>query len=294
MAGLFDDDWFLNTDATAGFDSSNLTPSDIGNPILASSESAAPKDDMGPLLSNSAPSDYMSGQGGPVSYGMPKPVPPLPSIPTTLATPAPETGYRGDVPPAGVWVPPSLAGAPAPSLPAAPVATPPIAPKPTIMTGAGRALEPSISQLETGGRPGGGYETLGTTIQKGTHAGTQAIGRFQFMPKYIPQFTREAFGEKGEMTPEQFKASPAAQDRLFDYRMSNRYLKKNSLEDAARSHIGFGKVDPTTKMNAATYAARAAAAAGTLPSREDILKAAGRDQYGRKIPVSPWLPGPLL
>jgi hypothetical protein len=66
----------------------------------------------------------------------------------------------------------------------------------------------AISRIESGGR----YDLLGPV----TRTGDRAYGRYQVMGANIPTWT-EAAG-LGRMTPQQFLASPQAQDAVFRHR----------------------------------------------------------------------------
>ena len=62
----------------------------------------------------------------------------------------------------------------------------------------------NIAQIESGGFKNP-YEALNPS--------THAIGKYQVMPKNVPGWTMAALGRS--MTPEEFKASPAAQEAVF-------------------------------------------------------------------------------
>lgn len=81
----------------------------------------------------------------------------------------------------------------------------------------------AIAKIESGGR----YNATGPV----TKNGDRAYGKYQVMGNNIPQWTKEALGQ--EMTPEQFVASPQAQDAVFKHRFGGYLDKTGSPSDAA-------------------------------------------------------------
>lgn len=63
-----------------------------------------------------------------------------------------------------------------------------------------------------------------------TESGDRAYGAYGVMGANIPEWTYNALGQN--MTPEEFLASPEAQDAVFDYQFGS-YLAKGSPQDAA-------------------------------------------------------------
>lgn len=82
----------------------------------------------------------------------------------------------------------------------------------------------AISGIESGGR----YGLLGPIVKNGD----RAYGRYQVMGSNIPQWTQEVLGQS--MTPQQFLASPQAQDAVFNAKFGN-YVQKYGPEGAARA-----------------------------------------------------------
>lgn len=85
----------------------------------------------------------------------------------------------------------------------------------------------AIRQIESGGN----YSALGPVVTRGRYAGDRAYGAYQVMGKNIPQWTREVLGR--EMTPAQFLADSAAQDRVFMSKFGQAAQRHGSLVDAA-------------------------------------------------------------
>lgn len=89
------------------------------------------------------------------------------------------------------------------------------------------ALSPfagAISNIESGGR----YDLLGPA----TRSGDRAHGKYQVMGENIGPWTEAALGRR--LTPEQFLASPDAQEAVFAHQFGQ-YVKKYGPEGAARA-----------------------------------------------------------
>ena len=103
---------------------------------------------------------------------------------------------------------------------------------PTDMT----AYRDAITGIESGGK----YDAIGPT----TKTGDRAYGRYQVMGANVPQWTQEALGQS--MTPQQFLADQAAQDKVFDHIFGG-YVDKYGPEGAAQAWFGgpgsIGKLD---------------------------------------------------
>jgi hypothetical protein len=77
---------------------------------------------------------------------------------------------------------------------------------------------------------GGNYQAVGPDAGKGRG---HAIGKYQVLPANVGPWTKEAIGV--ELTPEQFAASPAVQDAVFQHKFVGQYLPKYGPEGAARA-----------------------------------------------------------
>ncbi len=82
----------------------------------------------------------------------------------------------------------------------------------------------AIASLESAGS--GGYSALGPV----TKTGDRGYGKYMVMGANIPQWTQEALGKS--MTPQEFLASPDAQEKVFEHRFGG-YLNQGSEADAA-------------------------------------------------------------
>lgn len=82
----------------------------------------------------------------------------------------------------------------------------------------------AIAGIESGGK----YDVLGPV----TKTGDRAYGKYQVMGANIPEWTRTHLGQP--MTPEQFLASPEAQDAVFKGQFGQ-YTQKYGPEGAARA-----------------------------------------------------------
>jgi hypothetical protein len=111
--------------------------------------------------------------------------------------------------------------APAVAPAAAPVAAPAMAPVAAAPAGDAAA---AIAAIESGGK----YDKLGPV----TKTGDRAYGKYQVMGANVPQWTRTHLGQ--EMTPDQFLASPEAQDAVFKGQFGQ-YAGKYGPEGAAKA-----------------------------------------------------------
>ncbi len=156
-----------------------------------------------------------------------------------------------------------------------------MAPQPTQQPAGDPAA--AISSIESGGR----YDALGPV----TKTGDRAYGKYQVMGANIGPWTKEALGR--EMTPQEFAASPEAQDAVFKAKFGQ-YSQKYGPEGAARAWFaGEGGMNDLGRKDqlgttVGDYGARFAQAAG-LPSN-----AAPAQFNGQQSAPSPALPGASL
>ena len=90
-----------------------------------------------------------------------------------------------------------------------------------------KARSAGIAGIESGGAKDP-YSLVGAR----TRTGDRAIGKYQIMGANVPQWTAAALGQP--MTPEQFRASPDAQEATFRHRFGQ-YVDKYGEEGAARA-----------------------------------------------------------
>lgn len=81
----------------------------------------------------------------------------------------------------------------------------------------------AIASVESGGK----YSLLGPETK-----GDRAYGKYQIMGANVPQWTKEILGQS--LTPEQFLASPEAQDAVFQGKFGQ-YVDKYGPEGAAKA-----------------------------------------------------------
>lgn len=118
----------------------------------------------------------------------------------------------------------------------------------------------AIASIESGGK----YDLLGPV----TKTGDRAYGKYQVMGANIPQWTKAHLGQA--MTPEQFLASPEAQDAVFKGQFGQ-YAQKYGPEGAAKAWFAGerGMNNPNAKDQLGTsvqsYADRFTKAYGGLP-----------------------------
>jgi hypothetical protein len=96
------------------------------------------------------------------------------------------------------------------------------------------ARQNAIASIETGGRRDP-YQTVGVTTRYRDGTVDQPYGRYQVMGKNIPRWTQAALGQS--MSPQEFLASPEAQDAVFNHRFGS-YVDKYGEEGAARAWFG--------------------------------------------------------
>lgn len=83
----------------------------------------------------------------------------------------------------------------------------------------------AIAAIESKGS--GDYAATGPV----TNRGDRAFGRYQVMGANIPEWTKAALGKP--MSPQEFLASPEAQDKVFDHRFGSYVQKYGNPQDAA-------------------------------------------------------------
>lgn len=129
------------------------------------------------------------------------------------------------------------------SAPASPAAAPAGMPQPMALGANGQPLraldggimpagmgEPSsYSRAIAANESGGDYKALGPVIPK---TGDRAYGKYQVMGSNVPQWTQEVLGRP--MTPQQFVASPEAQEAVFKAKFGQ-YVQKYGPEGASRA-----------------------------------------------------------
>jgi len=86
------------------------------------------------------------------------------------------------------------------------------------------SLRAAIAGIESAGS--GGYKAVGPV----TKSGDRAYGKYQVMGANIPKWTEQVLGKR--MTPQQFLADPAAQDKVFDTIFGG-YAQKYGPQEAA-------------------------------------------------------------
>ncbi len=87
----------------------------------------------------------------------------------------------------------------------------------------------AIANIESSG---GRYDMLGPV----TKSGDRAYGKYQVMGNNVGPWTEAALGYR--MTPEQFRADPAAQEKVFEHRFGGYVEKYGSYENAAKVWFG--------------------------------------------------------
>jgi hypothetical protein len=194
---------------------------------------------------------------------------------------------------------PMAAPAPAVAAPVAPPGTdqavypapaePPPAPttfRPGITAPTGDAAS-AIAAIESGGK----YDKLGPV----TRTGDRAYGKYQVMGANVPQWTRTHLGQ--EMTPEQFLASPEAQDAVFKGQFGQ-YANKYGPEGAARAWFAGegGMNNPNAKDQLGTSVAAYAQKfnQGYKPPDPAAVPPNAQPAQGFAVPGQPAQPSPAV
>jgi hypothetical protein len=100
-----------------------------------------------------------------------------------------------------------------------------------------QSYKDAVGQIETGHKEDQ-YGTIGPYSQKYK---SNVYGKYQVLGTNIPTWTREILGQ--EMTPQEFLASPAAQEAVFEDKFIGEYVAKYGLEGALQAwHGGEGSV----------------------------------------------------
>jgi hypothetical protein len=127
----------------------------------------------------------------------------------------------------------------------------------------------AIANIESGGR----YDLLGPV----TKSGDRAYGKYQVMGANVPEWTQAILGKK--MTPQEFLASPQAQDAVFQGKFGE-YAQKYGPEGAAKAWFAgeHGMNNPNAKDQLGTtvqaYADKFMGGLGNQPGVQAIAKAA--------------------
>jgi hypothetical protein len=150
-------------------------------------------------------------------------------------------------------------GAPTNIVPPA-AATPATVPGPASAAATGGDAASAIASIESGGK----YDLLGPV----TKTGDRAYGKYQVMGANVPEWTKAHLGQA--MTPDQFLASPEAQDAVFKGQFGQ-YAQKYGPEGAAKAWFAGekGMTNPNARDQLGTsvqsYADRFSKAYGAVP-----------------------------
>lgn len=174
-----------------------------------------------------------------------------------------------------------------PTPPAPPPAPITFRPGITAPTPASGDAASAIASIESGGK----YDLLGPV----TKTGDRAYGKYQVMGANVPQWTKAHLGR--EMTPQEFLASPEAQDAVFKGQFGQ-YAQKYGPEGAAKAWFAGerGMANPNARDQLGTtvqsYADRFSKAYGGAPVQAAsadpaALPANAQSAEGYAIPGQP-------
>lgn len=132
------------------------------------------------------------------------------------------------------------------------------------------AFRSAIAGIESAGS--GGYKAVGPV----TKSGDRAYGKYQVMGANIPKWTQEVLGKR--MTPQQFLADQAAQDKVFDAKFGEFAQRYGSPQEAASVWFtgrtlaqGGATAQDVNKMTGAQYVAKFTAGLGIESPTERLV-----------------------
>ncbi len=136
----------------------------------------------------------------------------------------------------------------------------------------------AIGGIESGGQPNGGYGAVGPVANP---QGNRAYGKYQVLDTNIGPWTQEVLGKP--MTPQEFLASPEAQDKVFQTKFGQYTSQYGSPQAASRAWFAGpgGMNNPAAKdangVSVAQYENRFNAATGGAPqvAQGDAMPADG-------------------
>ncbi len=124
----------------------------------------------------------------------------------------------------------------------------------------------AIGGIESGGQPNGGYGAVGPVANA---QGNRAYGKYQVLDSNIGPWTQEVLGKP--MTPQEFLASPEAQDKVFQTKFGQYTTQYGSPQAASRAWFAGpgGMNNPGAKdangVSVAQYEGKFNAATGGAP-----------------------------
>lgn len=139
----------------------------------------------------------------------------------------------------------------------------------------------AIASIESGGK----YDKLGPMT-----GGDRAYGKYQVMGNNIPEWSRAALGQ--ELTPQQFLASPEAQEAVFNHRFGQ-YVDKYGPEGASKAWFAGekGMNNPNAKdvlgTSVASYGSKFMNALGDAPASQAISQALQGGASGAPTTAAP-------
>lgn len=132
-------------------------------------------------------------------------------------------------------------------------------------------IKQGFSRVESGS-PEGNYAALGPTLK----SGDRAYGKYQVMGANIPSWTKQALGRS--MTPEEFLASPEAQEKVFENQFQRNFKKYGTVEDAASVWFSGRPLAQATKAGARDI---------NMGVPEYVQKVVGGMEPVRNVPTAP-------
>jgi hypothetical protein len=103
-----------------------------------------------------------------------------------------------------------------------------------------------VANVESGS-PQGNYGAIGPEVKRKSGV-DHAYGKYQVMGANIPSWTKQALGKS--MTPDEFLASPEAQEKVFEDQFTRNVKKYGNLEDAVSVWFSGRPLAQATKAGA--------------------------------------------
>jgi len=108
------------------------------------------------------------------------------------------------------------------------------------------AIKQGFARVESGS-PQGDYGALGPEVKRKSGV-DRAYGKYQVMGANIPSWTKQALGRS--LTPDEFLASPEAQEAVFEDQFTRNFKKYGTIEDAASVWFSGRPLAQATKAGA--------------------------------------------
>lgn len=116
-----------------------------------------------------------------------------------------------------------------------------------------------------GNESNGSYSSMSPVLTGGSYKGQRSYGKYQVLESNIPSWTKQYYGQS--LTPQQFLASPAAQEAVQKGKIGDLWTKYGNIQDVASIYftgvpyaqaVAENRRDQATGMSVQDYVAKAA------------------------------------